>query len=39
VLVHNDPEELLKMVLSAEMPSSETWIDRLNVDFSKISKD
>jgi uncharacterized protein (TIGR00730 family) len=39
VLVHNDPKELLQMVLSAEMPSSDTWIDRLNVDFSKIPKD
>ena len=39
VLVHNDPKELLEMVLSAEMPSSDTWIDRLNVDFSKIPKD
>jgi predicted Rossmann-fold nucleotide-binding protein len=39
VLVHNDPKELLEMVLSAEMPSSDKWIERLNVDFSKIPKD
>ena len=39
ILVNNDPKELLDMVLSAEMPSSDTWIERLNVDFSKIPKD
>ncbi|MDC0244639.1 TIGR00730 family Rossman fold protein [Pseudomonadota bacterium] len=35
ILVHDDPKELLEMILSAQMPSSDTWIDRLNVDFPK----
>ena len=38
ILVNSDPKKLLDMVLSAEMPSSDTWIERLNVDFSKIPK-
>lgn len=33
VLVSENPEELLEMILEMQMPSSETWIDRLNVDF------
>ena len=33
VLVSENPEELLEMLLEMQMPSSETWIDRLNVDF------
>ena len=39
ILVNNDPKELLDMILSVEMPSSDTWIERLNVDFSKIPRD
>ena len=39
ILVNHDPQELLGMILSAQMPSSDTWIERLNVDFSKIPKD
>jgi predicted Rossmann-fold nucleotide-binding protein len=39
ILVSNDPKELLDMILSVEMPSPDTWIQRLNVDFSKIPKD
>ena len=35
VLVSNNAEELLEIILSAQMPSSDTWIDRLNVDFPK----
>lgn len=35
VLVSNSAEELLEIILSAQMPSSDTWIDRLNVDFPK----
>tara|TARA_Y100000389_G_scaffold200487_1_gene241063 strand:- start:885 stop:1487 length:603 start_codon:yes stop_codon:yes gene_type:complete len=35
VLVSENPEELLEMILEMQMPSSETWIDRLNVDFPK----
>jgi len=35
VLVSNDAEELIEIILSAQMPSSDTWIDRLNVDFPK----
>ena len=35
VLVSANPEELLEMILEMQMPSSETWIDRLNVDFPK----
>jgi hypothetical protein len=35
ILIHDDPKELLEMILSAQMPSSDTWIDRLNVDFPK----
>ena len=35
VLVSNNAEELLETILSAQMPSSDTWIDRLNVDFPK----
>jgi hypothetical protein len=33
VLVSGSPEELLEMILTMQMPSSGTWIDRLNVDF------
>ena len=32
VLVSDNPKDLLEMVLSAKMPSSDTWIERLNVD-------
>ena len=39
IIVNNDPKELLDMILSVEMPSSDTWIERLNVDFSKIPRD
>lgn len=35
VLVSNNAKELLEIILSAQMPSSDTWIDRLNVDFPK----
>ena len=35
LLVSNNAEELLEIILSAQMPSSDTWIDRLNVDFPK----
>lgn len=35
VLVSNNAEELLEIILSAQMPSSDTWIERLNVDFPK----
>ena len=35
VLVSNNAEELLEIILSTQMPSSDTWIDRLNVDFPK----
>ena len=35
ILVSNNAEELLEIILSAQMPSSDTWIDRLNVDFPK----
>ena len=35
VLVNDNPEVLLEMILSAQMPSSDTWIERLNVDFPK----
>ena len=35
VLVSNNAQELLEIILSAQMPSSDTWIDRLNVDFPK----
>ena len=35
VLVSNNAEELLEIILSAQMPSSDSWIDRLNVDFPK----
>ena len=31
--VSENPKELLEMILSAKMPSSDTWIERLNVDF------
>ena len=34
-IVNENPEVLLEMILSAQMPSSDTWIDRLNVDFPK----
>ena len=33
--VSENPKELLEMILSAKMPSSNTWIERLNVDFPK----
>ena len=33
--VSENPKELLEMILSAKMPSSDTWIERLNVDFPK----
>ena len=33
--VSENPKELLEMILSAKMPSSDTWIERLNVDFLK----
>jgi len=39
VLVNDNPQELLEMILSAQMPSSDTWIERLNVDYSQIPKD
>ena len=35
VLVSNNAEELLEIILSTQMPSSDTWIERLNVDFPK----
>ena len=35
IIVNENPEVLLEMILSAQMPSSDTWIDRLNVDFPK----
>ena len=35
VLVSNNAEELIEIILSAQMPSSDTWIERLNVDFPK----
>lgn len=35
VLVSNNAKELLEIILSAQMPSSDSWIDRLNVDFPK----
>ena len=35
VHVSENPKELLEMILSAKMPSSNTWIERLNVDFPK----
>ena len=35
VLVSDNPKDLLEMILSAQMPSSDTWIERLNVDFLK----
>ena len=35
VLVSNNAEELLEIILTAQMPSSDTWIERLNVDFPK----
>ena len=31
--VSENPKELIEMILSAKMPSSDTWIERLNVDF------
>ena len=33
--VSENPKELVEMILSAKMPSSDTWIERLNVDFPK----
>ena len=33
--ISENPKELLEMILSAKMPSSDTWIERLNVDFPK----
>ena len=33
--VSENPKDLLEMILSAKMPSSDTWIERLNVDFPK----
>jgi hypothetical protein len=33
VLISDDPKELLEMILTTEMPSQDTWIDRLNVEF------
>lgn len=33
--VSENPKELLEMILSAKMPSSDTWIERLNVEFPK----
>ena len=33
--VSENPKELIEMILSAKMPSSDTWIERLNVDFLK----
>ena len=33
--VSENPKELLEMILSAKMPSSDTWIERLNVDYPK----
>jgi hypothetical protein len=35
ILVNDNPQVLLEMILSAQMPSSDTWIERLNVDFPK----
>ncbi len=35
IYVSENPKELLEMILSAKMPSSDTWIERLNVDFPK----
>ena len=35
VLVSDSPKTLLEMILVAEMPSENTWINRLNVDFHK----
>ena len=35
VLISENPEELIDMILMAQMPSQNTWIDRLNVDFPK----
>ena len=35
VLVSDSPKTLLEMILIAEMPSEDTWINRLNVDFHK----
>ena len=33
--VSENPKELLEIILSAKMPSSDTWIERLNVDYPK----
>jgi hypothetical protein len=33
VLISDDPKELLEMILTTQMPSKDTWIDRLNVEF------
>lgn len=33
IYVSENPKELLEMILSAKMPSLDTWIERLNVDF------
>jgi hypothetical protein len=33
VLISNDPRELLEMILTTQMPSQGSWIDRLNVEF------
>jgi len=33
VLISDDPNELLEMILTTKMPSQDTWIDRLNVEF------
>ena len=35
IYISENPKELLEMILSAKMPSSDTWIERLNVDFPK----
>ena len=32
VLISSDVSELLEMILTAQMPSLETWMDRLNVE-------
>jgi len=33
VLISDDPKELLEMILTTQMPSKDTWIDRLNVEY------